>query len=507
MAKTEQDPKANPNQLSAQSAYKALEMVLYNLSSHINDSVNSIEKETQSADNITRIKVSQLKESLNQLELFISDSLLKKSVQKDANNFDTSNIERIKVDKVLRTLARTSSSENIQQFFNYCVQNLADFYGSKYAFIGLLKENRKQVRTLSVWAEDHIVDNFEYDLEGTPCAEIINMDKELIPENASSLYAEDEMLVNMGIDSYYGSPLISDEEGVIGLVSVMDVKPMVLNEWSAPTLGVFSSRITVEIQRNQIMTDLKLLNETLEERIENRTADLKNANDELSAFSYSVSHDLRAPVRTIKSFTDIMKEDYANELSDGATELLNRIESAGKRMDDIIEGLLKLANITRNKITRQKINLSQLITEEIDLAIKTGDPQRILETNITPDIHIWADINLVKIAIQNLISNAYKYTANKDSTEIHFGISKSIKSDDPVYYIKDNGAGFDMSYYKNIFKPFSRLHSDREFSGLGIGLATTKKIFERHKGDIWAESSKDDGAIFYFTFGEYKPIN
>jgi len=508
MTKTGKTPgNSKTDALNAQSAYKALEMVLYNLSSHVSESISNLENKTQNADNATKINISHLKESIGNLEMFVSDTLNKKTVQNELNQFDPTMVERINVEKVLRTLAQTSSSENSQEFLNYCVKNLADFYGCQFAFIGLIKESKKEVRTIAVWAGDKIVDNFEYLLEGTPCADIINMDKELIPEDASKLYSEDEMLIQMGIDSYYGSPLLTTDKGVIGLVSVMDVKPMRLNEWTAPTLGVFASRITLEIQRNNILDDLKNLNETLEARVKSRTSELERINNELAAFSYSVSHDLRAPVRTINSFTEIIKEDHINECSNELSNLLNRIENAGHRLDEIIDGLLSLTSITNNKLLRKKINLSQLIDNEIDSAISSDEDKRTIKTNIQPDVYIWGDEKLISIAIQNLVSNAYKYTSKENATEISFGISANGDNNQQTFYIKDNGAGFDIKQSKNLFKPFSRLHSDKDFAGVGIGLATTKKIFERHNGDIWAESNKGIGSTFYFHFGDSKPIN
>jgi signal transduction histidine kinase len=376
-------------------------------------------------------------------------------------------------------------------------------YGCQFAFIGLITDSKKSVKTQAVWAGEGYADNFEYELEGTPCAEIINMEKELIPTNASQLYADDELLVSMNIDSYFGAPILTKEHGVIGLVSVMDVNPMELNEWTAPVLGVFASRLAIELQRKRAVDELQQLNNTLEERIIERTRDLEASNRELAAFSYSVSHDLRAPVRTINSFMNILFEDFGDQFSSEASDYLKRIKRAGTKLDNLIDDLLELSRVTRTEMLRKRVDISRLVYEEIQI-LKEMSPDRNVDIRIAEKLESWGDEGLIKILFQNLLSNAWKYTAQNENPIIEIGRVES--KDNNNFFIKDNGIGFDMKYSDQLFQPFQRLHTDQEFEGNGVGLATIMRIIIRHGGEIWPESEVGKGTTFYFTLGKSIPI-
>ncbi|WP_455207755.1 sensor histidine kinase [Kaarinaea lacus] len=486
--------------LNERSAHKVLELLLYNLNQNVGASINSLIKSSNKLDNGMRLQVTNLKESLSRMELLIKDALKSDTNigEEGLSGVDLGVVERIQVEKVLRTLATTTSAQDSEEFFKYCVKTLAQLYGCQYAFIGLLKENRKEVQTQAVWAANDFADNFEYDLEGTPCAEIINLEKELIPANASKLYAGDELLVKMNIDSYFGAPIITKEFGVIGLVSVMDTKPMELNEWTAPVLGVFASRLAIETQRKVAEAELHQLNQTLEQRIEERTRDLEASNQELTAFSYSVSHDLRAPVRTINSFVDLLFEDFAEQFPEESYDYLRRIKRAGKKLDHLIDDLLQLSKVSRVEMSRQHIDVSRLVHEEAQLLRETH-PERNMIINIAPNLETWGDEGLLKILFQNLLNNAWKYTARSANPSVEVGVTAN--SQGKTFYVKDNGIGFDMKYANKLFVPFQRLHSDEEFEGNGVGLATIKRIINRHGGDIWPESESEKGTTFYFTFG------
>jgi signal transduction histidine kinase len=502
------DPTKNEphsEEINERSAHKVLELLLYNLTQNVSGSINTLIKSSNTLDSDIRLQVTNLKEGLNRMELLLKAALKSKANigEGDLTAVDPGVLERIQVEKVLRTLATTTSTQDSEKFFKYCVKTLAQLYGCQFAFIGLITDSKKSVKTQAVWAGGAYADNFEYELEGTPCAEIINLEKELIPTNASQLYADDELLVSMNIDSYFGAPIITKEHGVIGLVSVMDVKPMDLNEWTAPVLGVFASRLAIELQRKRAVDDLQQLNNTLEERIIERTRDLEATNRELAAFSYSVSHDLRAPVRTINSFMTILFEDFGEQFTPEANDYLQRIKRAGKKLDHLIDDLLELSRVTRTEMLRKRVNISKLVKEEVQV-LKEMSPERKIDIKISENMESWGDEGLLKILFQNLLSNAWKYTAQNNNPYIEIGEINTNGSHQ--FYVKDNGIGFDMKYSNQLFQPFQRLHSDQEFEGNGVGLATIMRIINRHGGSIQPESEVGKGTTFYFTLGESKPI-
>jgi len=243
------------------------------------------------------------------------------------------------------------------------------------------------------------------------------------------------------------------------------------------------------------------LNRELEQRVRERTAQLEAANKELEAFAYSVSHDLRAPLRAVDGFSSGLLQDYQSQLDAQGQHYLMRIQGATRRMGQLIEDLLHLSRISRREMKRERVDLSQ-IARQIGENLAEQNPQRQVEFEIAPALWVRADANLMTIALENLLSNAYKFTSRREQAHIQFGVDG--QTDETVYFIRDNGAGFDMAYADKLFVPFQRLHSEQEFPGTGIGLATVSRIINRHGGRIWSESEVDQGTIFYFTLGGEK---
>jgi signal transduction histidine kinase len=229
----------------------------------------------------------------------------------------------------------------------------------------LLTESKADVRTIAVWAGDGYAENFEYNLEGTPCKDVLDLKKELIPASAGRLYPQDAMLVEMGIDSYFGAPLISSENEILGIVSVMDTKPMELTPFSEPILGMFATRISVELERKYATDLLTELNASLEERIRHRTEELTAANEELQTFSYSVSHDLRSPLRAIDGYSAMLLDDYRDKIGNEGCEYLDRIRQAAQRMGSLIDDLLQLSKVSALKRTSSQIYLSELAEDVV----------------------------------------------------------------------------------------------------------------------------------------------
>jgi PAS domain S-box-containing protein len=246
---------------------------------------------------------------------------------------------------------------------------------------------------------------------------------------------------------------------------------------------------------------VRQVNAELERRVRHRTAQLEAANEELVAFSYSVSHDLRAPLRGIDGWSLALVEDYGDQLDPRARGYLERVRSESQRMGNLIDDLLRLSRVTRSEMNHDFIDLSSAARRIADRQ-KEAKPHRSIDFSIEPDLTAYGDERLIEIALTNLLENAVKFTGNRDQSYIEFG--KLASNGEPVFYVRDNGAGFDMDYASNLFGPFQRMHSAAEFPGTGIGLANVQHIIRRHGGRVWAEAKEGQGATFFFTLGSAK---
>jgi two-component system, sensor histidine kinase and response regulator len=226
---------------------------------------------------------------------------------------------------------------------------------------------------------------------------------------------------------------------------------------------------------------------------------LAAANRELEAFSYSVSHDLQAPLRTIGGFSQALAEDCADRLDDRGVDYLKRIAGAVERMGQIIDDLLGLARVSRGELHRSTVAIDELARGCAD-ELERRDPSRSVEWRIAGEMRANADPRLVKIVLENLFANAWKFTRKR--ARAHIEVARTQRGPERVYFVRDDGVGFDMAYATKLFAPFQRLHSAGEFEGTGVGLATVQRIVHRHGGRIWAESELDKGATFFFTLGD-----
>ena len=241
--------------------------------------------------------------------------------------------------------------------------------------------------------------------------------------------------------------------------------------------------------------ELSKYREHLEELVHERTSELEVANKELESFSYSASHDLRAPIRTIDGFSEALMEDCYDQLDDQGKDYLSRIRTSTRNMMTLIDDMLKLSRITRTEMTIEDIDLSR-IAHSIISELKASQPERQVNIKIAEGLTDRADERLMHIALNNLLGNAWKFTQKKENASIEFGTM--MKDNKKVYFVRDNGAGFDMAYINKVFAPFQRLHTVEEFPGSGIGLATVRRIINRHGGDAWAEGEVNQGATIYF---------
>ena len=249
--------------------------------------------------------------------------------------------------------------------------------------------------------------------------------------------------------------------------------------------------------------ELAQTNAELDDRVRHRTAELLAANRELESFSYSVSHDLRAPLRALDGFSQALLEDYGDRLDADGSDYLQRIRAAAGRMGELIDSLLQLSRLSRTEMHNTNVDMSALarnVAEELQ-ASRGAHPVRL---SVQPGLRATGDLQLVRLLLQNLIENAWKFTARRADAEVEVGevVSEGVRA----FFVRDNGAGFDMAYADKLFGAFQRLHSNNEFAGQGIGLATAARIVHRHGGEIWAEGRPDGGATFFFTLPGVAPM-
>ena len=273
------------------------------------------------------------------------------------------------------------------------------------------------------------------------------------------------------------------------------------------------ARVTTHLSIRNLQKQLQQQNECLqqeicdrikiEQQLQIRTAQLETANQELEAFSYSVAHDLRNPITSINGYIWVLEEEYAYLLDEDGKHYLERVRIATERMEQLIDDILRLSQVTKSKMQFDTVDLSR-IAKEIVISLRQTSKEREVEFIIPEGIVAQGDEQLLKIVLENLLCNAWKYTRNKPRARIEFGVFQqgiNTQSSVDTYFVRDDGAGFDMAKADKLFGAFSRLHGKNEFEGTGIGLATVQRIVHRHGGKIWADGEVNKGATFYFTLG------
>jgi len=326
------------------------------------------------------------------------------------------------------------------------------------------------------------------EMEGRPCSEII-------PAKAYELYRDDLEIIQTGKPKL---GLLEETQLPSGksIWTRTDKLPEYDSMGRVVGILVFSQDLT---EQRQAEAEIRRLNEELEQRVSVRTAELRAANQELESFAYSVSHDLRTPLRTIDGFSQLVLEEHGDVLPPSAHDYLDRLRGAAQRMGHLIDDLLKLTRVSRSELRRVDVDLSALARQAVE-DLRRAHPDRRVDVVIEATPFAKGDPMLLSTVMQNLIGNAWKFTGRAAEPRIEIG-SRTVGGDRTAFYVRDNGVGFDMVYADKLFGAFQRLHSYEEFEGSGIGLATVQLIIRRHAGEVWAESAPDQGTTFYFTLG------
>jgi signal transduction histidine kinase len=290
-----------------------------------------------------------------------------------------------------------------------------------------------------------------------------------------------------------GVKVLTAVASILTAILLMKLIPVALTIPSPAQLTAVNDQLEREIaERTEAEQKVTKLNDELRRR----NTDLETTSKELEAFSYSISHDLRAPLRGLNGFSQVLVEDYGDRLGDEGKNLLQRIRAGSQRMGQLIDDLLNLSRVSRGELRHASVDLSRLARSVVE-ELRASDPQRSVDLRIADDLRVDGDPNLLRVALENLLGNAWKYTAKRPRSTIEFGLSRD--NDHSSFFVRDDGVGFDMQYVGKLFTPFQRLHGVDEFPGTGIGLVTVQRIIRRHGGRVWAEAEVNKGATFHFT--------
>jgi PAS domain S-box-containing protein len=362
-----------------------------------------------------------------------------------------------------RTLALSEAHNLLQTLMD----NMPDHIYFKDMKSRFIRNSRSQARMMGMNDPTEVIGKTDFDF--------------FPPAHAQRSYDEEQDLIKSG------QPIIDLEERVVwpnGRITWVSTTKLPWRDAEGEITGMFG------ISRD--ITERK----QAEEELQNSNLQLDAANKELEAFSYSVSHDLRAPLRSIDGFSQALLEDYGNQIPEQGRQYLNRVRNAAQHMAELIDDLLNLSRVTRTPMKSETVDLSAL-AEKITNDLQHTEPERQATISITPGLTAKGDAQLLYIVLMNLLGNAWKFTSKKEDPRIEFGTEAD--TDLTTFFVRDNGAGFDMTYADKLFGAFQRLHSMEEFPGTGIGLATVKRIISRHGGKVWAESESGTGTTFYFT--------
>ena len=396
--------------------------------------------------------------------------------------------------RAIMTAASACSGESLMQVL---AQQIAAIIGAEFCFVGKLLPEEHAVRTLVSVERGVVVPNLTYSLNDTPCENVRNGRTCVYHDQIQHLFPADQMLQELSAQAYVGTPIRDSRGEVSGIIVALFQRPLKDDEFICDLFELFSGRIGAEIERLEREREITELNAELEKRVEKRTRELKLALQEVEMFNYCVSHDLKAPLRAIKGFADILLEDEEPRLSDEGRETLSRIINASRRMQRQIDALTTLVQLDVKPLQRKTVDLSVMALRVVDM-VSDADLRGRLQVDIAPDLSVSCDPALAELVLIHLLENAIKYSRQRASPRV--SCYRAQHKNKEYIVVEDNGAGFNMNYAEKMFSPFQRLHSTRAFEGEGVGLAMVARIIHRHGGDLWAEGEIDKGARIGFRF-------
>lgn len=392
---------------------------------------------------------------------------------------------------------------SVEELLDHALEEALMLSGSRIGFVCRFEEESQEL-TLCSWSKGVTGGEFEergfvWPLEktgmlGDPLRErravVVNDFQQPYPSKRGTPSG------HMMVHRFVGIPVFDDER-IVALLGVAN-RDDEYTQKDVDQLTQLMDPIWKIVERMTADAALRQLNEELEERVASRTSQLEEANKELESFCYSVSHDLRAPLRHIDGFGRILEEEFCSRMGDDAQSYIRKMRQATDRMGQLIDALLQLSRVGRSAILASKVNLSRM-AEDIVTELQFSQPGRLVDIHIQQDVWATADPRLIRITLDNLLGNAWKYASKGEKTVISFGTVE--RDGKECYFVRDNGVGFDMAYAHKLFGAFQRLHRADEFEGSGVGLATVQRIIHRHGGKVWAEAAVGEGATFYFTLG------
>jgi signal transduction histidine kinase/PAS domain-containing protein len=413
----------------------------------------------------------------------------------DATTRIESDARRQRAEQALSSVTQGTAGHTGQGFFSSLVEALARSLGARWALAGRFKDDGGTFETMAAWADGPVANLSLAANAG---------DGSWSRRWLTTLYERDPRLrgLGAGVPHVIEVPIVGPDGQMVGLVAALDDKPLADLDTVQLVLALSAVRAGAEIQRLDKEAEIMRLNADLERRVAERTTELTAANRELEAFSYSVSHDLRAPLRSIDGFALALLEDHGDALAPAARQYVDIVRQQSQRMGQLIDDLLGLARLSRGTLNRGPVDLSA-VAADIVAELRRRHAGRAVRVVVAPDMRVYADANLLRIALENLIGNAWKFTSRRADARIEIalwadGSHRSLS-------VSDNGAGFDPRLSAKLFQPFARLHAASEYEGTGIGLATVARIVKRHGGSVRAESQPGAGATFICTLPDAAP--
>ncbi|MFC4161537.1 sensor histidine kinase [Chitinimonas lacunae] len=425
-------------------------------------------------------------------------------VERDANgrpirmagvNLDVT--DRYRFHSLVEAIQSGTSTEVGTSFFQSLVATLTKTLRVRYAFVTEVypSEAPTHARVVAASHDGELCHVDDYALAGTPCGEVLFDQVCLFARDVQKLFPEDQALVELKAESYLGVRLRRSDGTVIGMVVVIDDKPMHDSELTSKLMLIFAGRAGAELQRLQHEDEVSRLNQELEARVTVRTGEVKRAMRELEAFTYSVSHDLSAPLRAIQGFGTILSDDYAAGLDEAGRHYLERLLGAADRMGRLLDDLVSLSKISLRALNVGKVDLSKLAQDILaDLQMQSPRPNMVV--SLAPQLVLHADAGLMRLLLDCLLRNAWHFTAKVELPRIE--LSERFNNGRREIFVRDNGVGFDVEGARNLFAPFQTFHGEGSLTGSGTGLAIAQRVVHRHHGGIDAESQPGAGATFYF---------